>query len=152
MRLDHNQSQITRQLLIDRSAAVNGVGQYVAGTYNGDPWPVFATNEPDVPDNCVTVYDTQGTDDIRSSVDGIQEYHPGVQVRVRALDVNVGKRRAELIRAMLEQVYGARVVVDTAHYEVHNYAKIGRVLTIGTEQGTKRIIFTVNATLAVRQL
>lgn len=157
MKLKHNPSEAMRQLLIDHGVASDGTTGYsdVNGTvrYTGSEWPCFSTNEVDTPDETITVYDTQGTDDGRSHVDGIQEYHPGIQVRVRALGAISGRQKAEDVRHFLEQLYQNVVHVDAAVYTVWNAAKIGNCISVGTEAGkSKRVIYTVNCTLAITQV
>ena len=144
--LSHSPAQIVRQLLIDLSL---GTLPSASGS-----WPVYATHEPNTPDDCVTVYDTAGTDDGRSMISGELWGHDGFQVRVRGKDHDTGWLKADAIQAGLaESVYDRTVRVSSSAYLVHAITRIGDVLTLGTEAPTsKRSLFTINATLSVKQL
>lgn len=141
----HSPADVVRWLLI-------GLG---VGT---DPslssaWPINADKEAATPDNVITIYDTAGRDDGRSMIDGELFYHYGLQVRVRAVDHVTGWPKADQIRVtMAQQVYGNSVTIGTSTYRVHCIAKIGEVLRLGQEVGSsKRSLFTINATVALRQ-
>lgn len=116
------------------------------------PWPVFVANEPTNPSNCVTVYNTAGTSDGRSMLDGAVFTHPGIQVRVRSDDES-GWLKAEALRKLLaEGVRQASVVVGDATYTVYCCARISNVIPLGKEAPTsKRSIFVVNCTVALRR-
>lgn len=141
--LTHSTARIIRQLLIDLSIATDG------GT-----WPAFYDREPAAPDNCITVYRTQGTVQSRFMVNGrIVEKH-GLQVRVRADNGDVGHGRIDLIRTTLSQgCYQRTVAVSTSRYLVHSIDRMGDVLSIGTESPiSMRTIHTVNFVAGIREL
>ena len=145
MRLNDLPCRVIRQRLIDVGVAVNSTTA---------KWSVFAPVEPSSPDDCITVQDTVGTPDVRSAVDMVQEYHPGIQVRVRAVDEEVGKLKAEDVRAALEQIGSNVVTLENGNkYSLLNAAKISDAKFAGREAGkTKRVYFTINCTLAVREI
>jgi hypothetical protein len=92
--LPHSPSQIIRQLLIDEGLASDG------GT-----WPAYAIQEPDKPDNCITIYDTAGMNQGRFSVDGEVQETYGIQIRVRSNDSQTSFVKARAIAIDLETVH-----------------------------------------------
>lgn len=144
--LTHSPADVVRWLLV-----ALGLGTDPEG---GDSWPVFAAGEPDSPDNCITVFDTVGTDDGRVMVTGEAVRHPGIQVRVRAKNHATGWAKADAIRTALAQsVYLEAVAVGGNHYLLHSASKIGNVLALGKESPvSKRSIFTLNCQVSVKQL
>lgn len=136
---------IARQLLVDL-----GLGTQPAAA---GAWPVYASQEPDTPDNCITVYATQGTDDGRLQVDGSLQGHLGFQVRIRSDGYETGWQKGDAIQTTLAtQVLRETVVVGANVYLVQCVAKIGDILELGKEQGSYRFLFTINAVLSVRQI
>lgn len=142
--LTHPPSQIIRQLLIDLGIA-------------GEPtaeWPAFHGREPAAPDDCITIYTTQGTVQSRIMVDGKIVEKRGLQVRVRAGTESAGWLRADLIRTTLTQnVYKKVVHVGSSNYLVHSADRFGEIMNIGTESPKNiRIIHTMNFVAAIREL
>ena len=117
-------------------------------------WPLYESNEPSTPDNCVTLYDTDGKDDGRSMIDGQVLDHYGFQVRIRSVDKSTGRVKADAIRdALMGAIYQNGVVIGAANYWVHCIANIGRALFIGTDSpNTKRSLHTINAVVSLYQI
>lgn len=117
-------------------------------------WPVYASNEPNEPDNCITVYDTQGHDSGRTNPDGEVLDHFGIMIRFRAVTHAVGALKAQNLKAVLaEQAYAQKITLDTARYLVPCFANIGQVLYNGLDNpNSKRSVFTLNMTSAIRVL
>ncbi len=133
---------------------------FIAKGWGADPdvkplgtWPVNADKEAGQPDNVLTVYATLGSDDGRSMIDGEKLRHPGLQVRVRSLVPKDGKAKAEYLRwALNEDAYNVTVALDSATYVLHCFARVGDVLSIGTEDAvSKRNLFTLNALASLRR-
>lgn len=145
---------MVKQLLVDLNMGV--LPSYNAsGAYVGLPWPVFASGEPDIPDNCITVYDTTGIKDTRNMYGGLVFYHLGFQVRIRAVDHTSGWLKAEEIQdALAKQVLRRQIVVtDGNTYLVQCIAKIGRILDLGKDMGnSKRTLFTLNALVTMKKV
>lgn len=141
--LTHSPARIIRQLLIDL-----GLGS------NGGTWPVFYAMEPNAPDNCISVFDTTGTSDGRSMIDGELFGHEGFQVRVRAQDHDTGWTKADAIqKGLAEDVSLETVTVASSRYTVYAVTRISDVLPLGRQvPQSMRSIFTINATLAVNQV
>lgn len=143
----HSPADITRRLLI-----ALGIG---ADPELSNVWPIYCGSEPDAPDNCVTVYDTQGQSDGRSMNGGELFTQYGVQVRIRAsTHAGGGHAKADEIRqALAEQVYDEAVHVGSSTYLVGCYSRIGDVLALGKDAPTsKRSLYTLNALVTVRQV
>lgn len=117
-------------------------------------WPLYDSSEPGQPDNCITLYDTQGTDDGRSMLDGKLWQHHGFQVRVRSTDQPTGQLKADAVRLCLSQtIYHNSVNRQGKTYRVWNCAKIGQTIYIGKDKPrSERSLFTINATVALEQL
>lgn len=113
-------------------------------------WPVF-TKEPDAPDNCITVRTTVGTDDARI-LTGDVDARFGFQIRVRSTTEDVGWTKMKAIRDALQTVLQETVIIDGTYYLVHAIVRIGQILPLGKQSGTKRDLFTLNAQLSVKQL
>jgi hypothetical protein len=143
--LVHSPADILRHALINL-----GVGPLPPTT----PWPIFASSEPDVPDNCITVYDSLGNDDGRTMPNGTLQQHQGIQVRIRSLDHATGWTKSQQIRSILaEGIYYTGVLIGTTPYLIHSVNQIGNVLALGKEIPTsKRTIFVINAVISVRQI
>jgi hypothetical protein len=118
------------------------------------PWPCYASDEPDIPDNCVTVYDTQGRDDGRSMIDGERYEHHGIQIRVRAQSHIFGYLQSRQIAVALDQfVVGAGVTVSGHSFFVPCVSRTSGVIPLGRDTpNTKRRIFTINAVCPIGEL
>lgn len=140
--LQHPPSQIIRAVLIDLALASDG------GT-----WPVYHGREPAAPDNCVTVYTTQGSTISRTMIDGRIVEKRGIQVRIRARDEATGWLKADEIRTTLAQSLYRKVVhVESSSYYVHSADRIGEIMSLGTEAPTTgRNLFTLNFVASIRE-
>lgn len=118
-----------------------------------DDWPIYCSAEPDSPDNCITVYDTTGTNDGRSMIDGELQSHNGFEVRVRSSSHSVGWLRADLIQTTLAMgVNQVTVAVDENRYTIPCIARIGDIMALGRNRPTSgHTLFTINAVVAIRQ-
>lgn len=145
LQLLHSPAQIIQQMMID-------LGEGTDGSPNNS-WPIFATVEPNDPDNCITVYDTQGTDDGRTMTDGRAEEHHGIQVRVRAYDHSTGYVKTKAIRNDFETLQNKQVSLDLQLYLVECVNKIGDVLPLGQDApDSKRRAFTLNVVTPITRL
>lgn len=144
--LDHSPADVLRHLLINLSL----------GTLPTDEgaWPVYATQEPDSPDNCITCIDTAGVQDGRTMTDGMMHEHYGIQVRMRATTHAVGHAKASAIAVALDQdVAMDSVVIGSDVYNVHAVSRRSGPFSIGEESPTsKRRVFTLNVIAAITQL
>lgn len=127
--MTHSQAYVVRKLLLDL----------------GETWPVYATKEPGIPDGVITVYNTDGSNDGRSMVDGDVWGTDGIQIRVRSSAPDAAYDKASEVRQKLIDVYDRTVTVDGETYVVHCFTRIGDVLDIGTALNDARSVCTVNA-------
>ena len=146
--LAHTPADVIAQLLVD-----GGQGSDPLVLPLGD-WPIYVESEPDSPDSVLTVYTTTGIDDGRTMPDGELQQHYGFQVRIRSRTAKEGYTKAAAIRAFLSEVVkDNRVSLDLSDYLVLCVSKIGQIMRLGKDTPTtKRSLYTLNATLPLRQL
>jgi hypothetical protein len=145
--LNHTVAEIVRRLLVDL-----GVGTSRASDL---PWSAYHGSEPPSPDNVITALATPGVSDGRSMTDGATFDHYGFQVRVRAAKEVDGNRKADEARTTLAKlVYDATVSLDSSHYVVHCFSRLGQVAPLGpeTQGGRGRYIFTFNGQVSLKQV
>lgn len=151
MLLTHSPADIIRYLLIHA-----GGGVLPPST---NAWPIYAWQEPDLPDNVVTLYDTSGKMDGRIH-DGEHQQHEGVQIRVRAAVASDGNTKIRgLVEILDKQILNTIVVCNnvsgsgTSTYKVISVTRPGTIMSIGKDTPTtKRAIFTCNLLVTVEQL
>lgn len=147
--LNHPVSDILRRLLVTLGA---GTLPSASGS-----WPIHL-DEPDTPDNVITVYGTVGRDDGRIQFSGERDQHRGFQVRVRAVSQIVGQAKAESVAKILdEDAYTDTVSITTdsvtSSYLVHSVSRTSEVIPIGKETpASKRFIYTINAVAALSRV
>ena len=153
--MNDSPSDIVRQLLL--TLGLGAIAAYANGAYTGQPWPIFAANEPASPDNVITVYDTTGQSDGRTMPDGEECTHYGIQLRVRAVDEPTGWPVANNLRNALARLVPSPptgtnyVTLGPNNYTVWAFAGIGNVIPLGKETpSSARFLFTVNALVAIR--
>jgi len=144
--LSHMPSLVIRQLLIDLSLA-------------GDGWPVYATQLPDSPDDCVAVHDTLGIAQGRFQVSGEVQETKGIQIFIRSDNSNQAFRKAEGIKKGLTQDVHLTVVdvtdpegygTATQKYIIYGIShKSGPLRT--NERNSDRKVFTLNMTVTLRE-
>lgn len=142
--LSHSPADILRWALIGL-----GVGSSPA---TNSSWPMFVSNEPDMPDNCITLFDTVGRSNGRLMVTGELVDMLGVQVRVRADSHTTGYARSAAIRkVMAEDAYLKRVTIGAVTYLLGSVNNISQIMVLGKDEKTnRRSLFTINAVVAVR--
>lgn len=143
--MTHSPAKVIQWLLIDLGLATDPEDE--------QDWPAFSPNEPDEPDNCITVYDTAEKADGRIMNDGEVARHWGFQVRIRAVDQPTGRTKAEAIRHTFDEGVTYRAVtVGAKQYLVHGIYGTN-MLPLGKEvPKTKRRLFTINGTTTIRVL
>lgn len=142
--LIHSPAEILTELLI---ALNEGTDPSLSQT-----WPVYVSNEPDLPDSVITIFDTVGKDNGRIMSDGYLVTQHGVQIRIRASDHPDGYEKASTLRSFLSGIYQRSVSIDSNSYTVHALSGIGQVLTIGKEYPTsRRNVYTLNGLIEIRR-
>lgn len=134
-------ADIVAQLLIDGA---------MGGEHDSSTWPIGATKEPSNPDNCITVFETEPQSDGSEMVTGEEMQHDGIQVRVRASSVPVGKAKIAAIANFLSAVYNRDVEVEGGTYLVECLTRTSGPFHIGADvTNTKRELFTVNCIVCI---
>lgn len=143
--LTHSPADVIRYLLIDEGL---GTLPSVSGS-----WPVYAANEPDTPDNCITVYHTSNTIHGREMTAGETQEHEGVQIRIRSAGHNTGYVKADTIKRALDtSVSWNTVTISGTDYLVHAVHRTTGVLSLGKDlTNSRRDLFTINAVASLRQ-
>lgn len=140
--LVHSPADIIRRLLIQKS-----LGAAPPST----SWPIYATNEPDSPDNVVTVYDTDGVGHGRTGPDRERQEHHGIQIRIRSTTPDGGYAKARAIAVACDSAISYdTVVIGAQTYQVQVVTRTGDVIPLGKEvAASKRSLFTINAIVAL---
>lgn len=149
--LTHSPAQIVRDLLVDL-----GLGTLPSASGS---WPIYVSNIPDSPDSLITITDTVGISDGRTQFDGQAHEHPGIQVAVRDANHQDGWEKINALRVALSETIRNNAVsitdnvgTGTSVYTVYAITKVGGVIVLGKDTPTsKRNLFTLNATVALRQ-
>lgn len=146
MNLSHDPADIIRYLLID-------LGSGTLPTDNG-AWPVYTANEPDLPDNCITTFNTTGSVQGRLQMNGLFVEKPGVQVRVRGISHQIGFAKGKTIEFKLDtEVYRDVVNIGANQYLVHAVTRSANLIFAGKDAtSSKRFIFTLNLLVNLSQL
>lgn len=142
--LDHSPADVLRYLLIDK-----GMGTLPTDSLD---WPIFVDNEPDRPDECITIYNTTGRKNGRTIEGEIQEHH-GIQIRIRSAVSEEGYPKARILATTLdEEVYTENVYISGSVYCVHSFSRVDDIRSLGkdTPTPTKRSIYIFNGLLMVR--
>lgn len=143
----HSPADIIRWLLVAKSEGTSPLLTPL------QPWPIYRGNEPTVPDECLTVYDTTAQADGRSMIDGETWRHEGIQVRIRAADYTPAFAKARSIaRTLDESVYNDTVAIDGHHYLVHSVSGTNLLVLGKGVPDSKRNLCTVNGLVALRRL
>lgn len=93
--LTHTVDQIIRQLLIDLGHGSNGDDNL--------SWPVYATQLPDTPDECIAVIDQTGVGRGSFQVGGEQQKNHGIQIFVRSSNTQAAGNKANAIEIALSE-------------------------------------------------
>jgi len=140
--LDHQPAEIVSQLLIDL-----GHGATVA---SGSAWPVYQLNLPDTPDNVIAVSDTDGRLQGRVHPTGHTEQKYGIQIRIRAQTIPLGRNKGNAIALALdEDVYRDTVIIDSDTYLVQAIHKTSQLLFLGPEPTSRRFLWSLNAIASI---
>jgi hypothetical protein len=146
--LPDSPEEVIRQVLIELEVGVfPGIPPAPVGT-----WPIYATSEPNLPDNVITCYDTAGQDDGREMITGTLDQHYGIQIRVRSQDHPTGWTKIAAIRQLLATQVDRMIVTLASNqsYTVFAVVKIKQILSIGKDvPNSKRSLFTLNFLAAI---
>lgn len=148
--LTHAPSDVIRNLIIDLA---EGTAPSAGGA-----WPIYVGQEPNSPDNVVTVYDTAGEIQGKAHVSGEVQERYGVQIRVRAANFHTGQNKARAIAVALDAVSATSVEVGTdagtggETYLAYAVTRRSGPLSLGKNVTTSKLnVFTINVVAALRQ-
>jgi hypothetical protein len=143
--LSHSPADVLRWLLI-----AGGIG---TDPSLGEAWPIYASDEPDLPDNLLTLYDTAGVTQGRLQETGETAEHRGVMVQIRGIDQPTTWAKADAARVYLdESVHNQVITVGASEYIVHAVTRKSGPISLGREPTTNRFLFTLNAVMSLRQI
>ena len=143
--LTHSVADVIRHLLID-------LGHGTLPTTKSS-WPVYSDNEPNTPDNAITVYNLTGTSSGRTMIDGELQEHHGIQVRIRSATPTTGFTKSRQIAVGLDTSSNlVSVSIGSSAYRIQTVSRKGDVISLGKDTtNSKRNLFTINAVVALRQ-
>lgn len=116
-------AKLVIQYLVDVGAAGDATPM-PDGSVLGD-WPAYNAISPDghdnanVPDNMVTIYDTEGKSDGRDMAPGGEQVeHPGLSIFVRSLDYDEGYIQAKKLKTALARIARTQVTYKGYTYSI----------------------------------
>ena len=101
-------------------------------------------------DQAVSITDTTPMNDGSIMATGEYILHPGINVRIRSKDYDVGYNRAKAIQDKLATIKNVEVVMDEATNEkvkIKSFGLVGGVSYVGREEQEERHYFTLNGVL-----
>lgn len=146
-------TNIIRQLMIDNTVGVLPIVGIASGTSGSSTdWPIFRDNLPEDPDNLITLNHTTPTLNGRFMTSGQTVTRPGLQVRVRSKDSDVGEEKTKRIDNFFTEVAKQdTVTIGSNVYLVEAFSKTSGPIPLGkSTQDSKRYIFSLNYTISLR--
>lgn len=141
--LNNSQCEIMAKVLEDLN---------IGNTVPNEDWFIFRFSEGNTPDNCITVYNTTGTTQGATQIDGVLQIHHGIQIRIRGDNPKTAYSKANEIAVALDGLQQRNVTIESTNYVVAAARRTSDVLDLGNEVPTsKRRIFTINAIVALHQ-
>jgi hypothetical protein len=142
--LIHSPADIIRYLLV-------GEGEGTLPSANGT-WPIHVSSRPTIPDSVVVVRDTTGRDAGRLMPTGERVEHYGIQIQVRDANSPDGYTKSQSIAITMDIVASLiNITIGSSTYQVQSIVRENGPLSLGTEEGTKREMFTINAIVSLKQ-
>lgn len=122
------------------------VEEYLSHPETNDSWPVFVGMMPDaeVSDVCASVYDTTPVKAFRMISGEGTKWNWGIQIRFRCMDYSTGWDKASSISSFLDSITRETVQVGANNYTIDTFVVESPVLSLGKEEGTERLLFTLN--------
>lgn len=140
----HSPAEIVARLITQLGHAVDP-----SPSLDPTSWGAYSHLEPPKPANCITTYDTQGTDQGRTMPDGERATLDGVQVRFRAATFAEGFVKANAVAIALDQQSMVTVAIDGTRYLVIHFMRTSGPINVGKEPGSSLAVLTVNGLLRV---
>lgn len=133
---------------------VNFGGGMLPTNGGADTWPIYVDQEPDLPDNCITIYNVVGRKDGRTMIDGEIMEHHGIQLRIRGALSDVTYTKARALAVLLdEEIYQEQFIIGSSVYCVHSFTRTTDVIPFGKDAPTpsKRSMYSINGLVDLRQ-
>lgn len=131
---------------------LRGLGVIAKGS-TGDQWSGFVSFLPDKdPDDAVAIYDTVGSIDGRSQIDGDYWEHPGIMIHVRSLIYSVGYKKAGDIIKKVDAIKQVTLNLESVTYVVSSIKRMGGINSLGVEPNREpeRNLFSINFQMTVK--
>lgn len=145
----HSEADIIRYVLVTL-----GLGNLPSNP-NAHTWPISVDQEPDQPDNAITVYNTSPQPQGRLQVSGLAVEHAGFMVQVRCTDSQAGKTKIrEILAALTQDINRTTVTISnsrgTASYMIQAVTRRSGPNTLGRDHDNEnRFLFTLNCTASI---
>lgn len=116
-------------------------------------WPCHIGSMPDSADVSVCLYDTAAMKDGRL-MDGETIDHPGIQVKIRCKDYQVGWRKISAISASLDFLNREEITIDSETYLIENMNRASSIMPMGIakDDTKRRYLFSVNYTMTIKEI
>jgi len=152
--LSHLPSEIIRRLLITLNQGTLPTDNLAS--------PIFIENDPDSPDNIVSVFTTASVLQGRDQNSGEMNEFFGFQIMIRNADPLNGWEKAKNILDTIDSVVNQDIVsvadttgTATSSYLVHSITRTSGILSLGKEGTTggrtDRNLFTINAIASITE-
>lgn len=143
--LTHRENEIVQKLFVALSLGTLPT--------DSDDWPIYAGQEPNTPDNVITLISTTPILQGRLQTSGQVQDRKSIQIRVRAARESTAhtKMRA-IVDAVEETIYQNQVNVGSSIYVVHSMSRVSGPISLGKDVNeSKRSAFSLNVTMSIRQ-
>lgn len=144
-----------KDLLEDTQEVIAGalLRLLLVGSHPSDKqaWPIFVANTPDNPNNCISIFGTSGLTGGRLQISGEVVEFPGIMIRVRCTDSQMGSKKANEIQHALDSMVPNTVVdVGDRQYTIHNASRRSGVIPLGLSiENSSNYLFTSNYALTL---
>lgn len=139
--LNHSPAQIIRELILDLSLGTSG-----------SPWRVYYATLPDNPDKAIGILGSGGQHQGRDMVSGKVYERYGFQVTVRGDYLSAHNKANDIAVDFDQSVSHTIVEMDSRRYRILSISRTGSINPIGRDETSRRHLFTINATAAIRQI
>lgn len=124
----YSPAQVTRAFLVGV-----GLGGYPQ-TMGAAIWPIYVANLPYDVDNAVVIHNTVGLIDGRIMRTGEVTEHPGIQLKVRSTDYEIGWAQAKAMTVAMDAALRAQVLMkDLSYRYVQNFNRKSNILELDEE-------------------
>ena len=138
---DENNVMISPSLII-ATMLIENLSIGTLPTAEGD-LPVYVSHEPDKPNECLTVYDTFGIDEIPGMKGDIVTHH-GIQIRVRGRNYNTIWQRMNTVNTAFAAIDDETVDIDGNDITVNAITSTSSIIPLGPTSPKVRDVFVKN--------